>query len=355
MFYRYGGAFLATMTDTNEWVRMYQSPKLEFVVNQDCWWSTETRLADVILPACTNLERDDISEWASSGGYSAHASGQRQPPDHHLPAEVRRAGGRVQGRLRHLRASWQSGWASWRSSPRATPSRDGSRRCSTSRTSRSTSPTRTSRRRATSSSRRSRTTSRLPRCAGSTRAGRATRPTRATPERAPTGPTSWRRHSGKIEFVAQTLLARTPDDDERPPLPHYIPSWEGHESELASDVPARSSSRRTLASPSTPSTTHHVPWLSEIPGHRSYKDGYDYQVVRMHPDDARARGIRHGDVVEAVQRPRLRAPDRPGDRARETRASSTRTRARPGTIRWNPARPAAPTGAVASTCSPRRG
>ena len=75
MFYRYGGAFLATMTDTNRWVRMYQSPKLEFVVNQDCWWSTETGLADVILPACTNLERDDISEWASSGGYSAHASG----------------------------------------------------------------------------------------------------------------------------------------------------------------------------------------------------------------------------------------------------------------------------------------
>ena len=61
MFYRYGGAFLATMTDTNRWVRMYQSPKLEFVVNQDCWWCTETGLADVILPACTNLERDDIA------------------------------------------------------------------------------------------------------------------------------------------------------------------------------------------------------------------------------------------------------------------------------------------------------
>ena len=65
MFHRHGGAFLATMTDTNRWVRMYQSPKLEFVVNQDCWWSTETGLADVILPACTNLERDDICEWAS--------------------------------------------------------------------------------------------------------------------------------------------------------------------------------------------------------------------------------------------------------------------------------------------------
>ena len=75
MFYRYGGSFLSTMTDTSKWVRMYQSPKLEFVVNQDCWWCNETKFADVILPACTNLERDDISEWASSGGYSLHASG----------------------------------------------------------------------------------------------------------------------------------------------------------------------------------------------------------------------------------------------------------------------------------------
>ena len=39
---------------------MYQSPKLEFVVNQDCWWGGETGFADVILPACTNLEREDI-------------------------------------------------------------------------------------------------------------------------------------------------------------------------------------------------------------------------------------------------------------------------------------------------------
>ena len=62
MFYRYGGTFMGTMADTSKWVSMYQSPKLEFVVNQDCWWGSETGFADIILPACTNLERDDISE-----------------------------------------------------------------------------------------------------------------------------------------------------------------------------------------------------------------------------------------------------------------------------------------------------
>ena len=74
MFYRYGGSFIGTMTDTNRWVKMYQSPKLEFVVNQDCWWCTETRFADIILPACTNFERNDIGEWANTGGYTHHGS-----------------------------------------------------------------------------------------------------------------------------------------------------------------------------------------------------------------------------------------------------------------------------------------
>ncbi len=74
MFYRYGGSFIGTMTETNRWVMAYQSPKLEFVVNQDCWWGSETKFADIILPACTNLERDDIAEFASPGGYSSHGS-----------------------------------------------------------------------------------------------------------------------------------------------------------------------------------------------------------------------------------------------------------------------------------------
>ena len=74
MFYRYGGSYLSTMIDTGKWPKMYQSPKLEFVVNQDCWWCNETRFADVILPACTNFERNDISEWAHPGGASLHSS-----------------------------------------------------------------------------------------------------------------------------------------------------------------------------------------------------------------------------------------------------------------------------------------
>ena len=76
MLYKYGGSILSTMNNTNRQVRMYQSDNLEFVVNQSIWFEGEAKFADVILPACTNFERTDISEWAGLGGYGHH--GQQQ-------------------------------------------------------------------------------------------------------------------------------------------------------------------------------------------------------------------------------------------------------------------------------------
>ncbi len=76
MLYKYGGSMLSTMNNTNRHVRMYQSPNLEFVVNQSIWLEGEAKFADLILPACTNFERVDISEWAGLGGYGHH--GQQQ-------------------------------------------------------------------------------------------------------------------------------------------------------------------------------------------------------------------------------------------------------------------------------------
>jgi len=64
------------MPDSNRHVRMYQSPELEFVVNQSIWNEGEAKFADVILPACTNFERVDISEWAALGGYAYHGQTQ---------------------------------------------------------------------------------------------------------------------------------------------------------------------------------------------------------------------------------------------------------------------------------------
>ena len=46
---------------------MYRTDKLEFVVNQSIWMEGDAKFADIVLPACTNLERPDISEWAGKG------------------------------------------------------------------------------------------------------------------------------------------------------------------------------------------------------------------------------------------------------------------------------------------------
>jgi trimethylamine-N-oxide reductase (cytochrome c) len=80
-------------------------------------------------------------------------------------------------------------------------------------------------------------------------------------------------------------------------MPQYIPSWEGHESELARRYPLQ------LISPHARYSYHthydkHCNWLGDIPGHRIAKDGYYWQTVRIHPDDAGPRGINHGDVIK---------------------------------------------------------
>ncbi len=104
-------------------------------------------------------------------------------------------------------------------------------------------------------------------------------------------------YSGKIEFVAESLKKHFPDDKERPPMPRYIPSWEGHESEEAKKYPLQ------LISPHPRYSfhTHHdarIPWLSDIPGHRIFKNGTYWRPARVHPSDAEARGIQNGDIIK---------------------------------------------------------
>jgi anaerobic selenocysteine-containing dehydrogenase len=72
MFYKYGGLAPATMDDNTDRLNIYQSPNVEFVVNQSTWNDGEAKFADIVLPACTNFERTDISEWTRLGGYSYH-------------------------------------------------------------------------------------------------------------------------------------------------------------------------------------------------------------------------------------------------------------------------------------------
>ena len=104
LWYRYGGSFMGTMSDTTKWVRMYQSPKLEFVVNQDIWYNSETRMADVILPG---LHQFRARRHGRVGrGQRLHRARQQrvQLPGRGARAEMHRTSLGVQVGLRDLRA-----------------------------------------------------------------------------------------------------------------------------------------------------------------------------------------------------------------------------------------------------------
>jgi len=295
MFYRYGGAYIGTMCDTNRWIKMYQSPKLEFVVNQDCWWCTETRFADVILPACTNLERNDISEWGSAGGYSQHLS---TVCNHRVfvyqqkciePLYESRSDYRIfvelADRLGYKEAftegNTEEDWIEKMFKASDLPEYISFEEFK--KTGYFVAP-------------------QMP----------DYHPTPAlrwfyenrdvdTPEKNPKRSAGKTKelgtYTGKIEFVSQSLQKLMPDDPERAPLPHYIPSWEGHTSDLAQKYPLQFISPHPRFSYHS-HNDHHVTWLNEIPGHRRFKDSYGWQVIRIYPEDARKRGIKQGDIVK---------------------------------------------------------
>ncbi|MFC1910414.1 molybdopterin dinucleotide binding domain-containing protein, partial [Chloroflexota bacterium] len=116
----------------------------------------------------------------------------------------------------------------------------------------------------------------------------------------PDGEGNLANQSGKIEFESLSLKRFDPNDNERPPVPHYIPSWEGHHTtELYTKYPLQ------LISPHPKFSFHTMydgkdSWMNEIPDHRiKASDGYYYWVIRMNPADAAKRGLKDGEVVRA--------------------------------------------------------
>jgi trimethylamine-N-oxide reductase (cytochrome c) len=275
---------------------MYQSPELECVINQDCWFSSETKMADIILPACTNFERDDIGEWAGVNGYTVHGSNGcnyryivrekkcieplgESKSDYQIFTDIcERLGMKEKFTDGKTEVDWCKKFfevsdlaktVSWEefdkkgyhiiNAPenyKSTPSlrwfHDG-RPCDT--------------------------------------------PDQLNPKRCTDKANEVATYSGKIEFASQSLKENFPDDDERPVVPHYIESWEGHKSALTAKYPLQ------MLSPH-PRFTFHVQyddntdWLEDIPGHRITINGYSYWPARIHHIDAEARGIKNHDLVK---------------------------------------------------------
>jgi len=296
MLYKYGGSNIGTGLNTNKYVRAYQSPKLELVVNQSIFWDPETYHADIILPACTAFERNDISEWANCDGY--HRFANQSGTSHRVVVYQQKA-------IEPLYES-RSDYQIFSDLAKKLGFKDAFTEGNTEEDwiekmfYESSLPKYIS-----FEEFRKRGYFVVPFPKDYKRApgmrwfyeGRACDTDDLNPKMNTEKANELATYSGKIEFVSQSLMAHEPDDQERPAMPRYIPSWEGYTSELAKKYPLQ------LIMPHVRYGYHsqydtHTPWMTDIPSNRILKDGYYWHTTRIHPVDAEARGIKNGDIIK---------------------------------------------------------
>jgi molybdopterin guanine dinucleotide-containing S/N-oxide reductase-like protein len=107
--------------------------------------------------------------------------------------------------------------------------------------------------------------------------------------------------TGKLEFYSQRLADHFPDDKERPPYPKWIEKSETHDERFSSERAAMFP--LLLMSNHGRWRTHaqcdDISWTREtVTCKVQGSDGYKYEPVWIHPRDAEKRGIQDGDIVK---------------------------------------------------------
>jgi len=297
ILYKYGGASIGTMNNSNRWVEMYRSENLPMVVSQSIWFEGETKFADVILPACTNFERWDIGEWASAGGYGHQFYNQVNHRTVTLQAKCQEPAGESKsdyqifqdlGERLGLGLYFTEGCSELDWAKRMFDASDVSEHVSWKEFCRKgyfVVPT-------------DDPESRAPTAFRWFNEGRK----KDVPEPHPL-PSDYteefleglQTQSGKIEFIPETL--KKFDDPERPALNKYMPSWEGTQTtELLEKYPIQLVSSHARYSFHTLGDGKDSV-INDIEDHRMIVDGYYYWIARINTADADARGIKHGELV----------------------------------------------------------
>jgi trimethylamine-N-oxide reductase (cytochrome c) len=107
--------------------------------------------------------------------------------------------------------------------------------------------------------------------------------------------------TGLLEYESTQIKRRTPDDPERPPVPHWVEKSEFHDERLSS---GRSKLYPLLCMSNHGRWRMHaqcddIVWNREVETMKIRgADGYQYEPVWLHPSEAEKRGIRHGDIVK---------------------------------------------------------
>ncbi len=270
------GSTMVNAPDRNRDLRSYQHPKIETMVVQAPWFDRDCRYADIVLPTTTNFERQDLTEPGSVGQYVPPAwIGLRSAVFHQqcieplgesktdlqIYSELAKRLGLGQGYTEgNTEEDWlkklyartnipmdydefkEKGYYVWPALPDYKPCKQMEEFYQDPENNKLDTP------------------------------------------------------SGKIEIFSQALYEMYgADNPEIPPIPHYIPEWEGrYTPDLMEKYPLQLLTAH-------PKYRFHgkfsdVSWLKE-----NYKvkgpDGYEYEPGYMHPADAQVRGLVSGDIV----------------------------------------------------------
>lgn len=300
MIYRYGGSAFGTVTHSRRWVDAYRHDSIEFVVNQSIWMEGEAQFADIILPACTQLERWDIGEWSNSGGYAHHGYstvnhrtitlqhkcieplGESRSDYDIFTAILERLG---------LGGVFTEGCSELDWVKRVFDSSDLPEKISWSEFCRQgyyiVPPEKPE--------------LRAPVDMRWFAEGRD----KDVPEPHPL-PSQWadtfgkgvQTPSGKLEFIPEILRRHTQDNPDRPALNRYIPSWEGRSTAaFIRQYPLQLIATHSRYSFHT-SSDGKGGFTSRIPDHRVRIAGHDFWLLRIHPNEAASRGIQSLDLVK---------------------------------------------------------
>jgi len=107
--------------------------------------------------------------------------------------------------------------------------------------------------------------------------------------------------SGKLEFYSERLAKNFPDDRERPPIPKWIEKGETHDERISGE--------RARKYPLLQMSNHgrwrvhaqcdDISWTREVSTCKiKGPDGYMYEPLWINPKDAARRGIKSGDIVK---------------------------------------------------------
>ncbi|SHI95666.1 molybdopterin-dependent oxidoreductase [Parasporobacterium paucivorans] len=302
MLYKYGGPHIGTMGEGNRYARMYRTKRLPFVVSQSIWMEGEVPFADIILPACTNFERWDIGEWCSNSGYNPDSHNQCNHRVIMLQQKCINPVGESKSDYEIFRAICEKLNVGQVFSEGKTDL-DWAKQMFYA--------------------------SDLPTVISWEEFFEKGYYIVPVTNKAPSAPAfrwfaedreqdvrGWisrfrpgdlvdqkglQTQSGKVEFVSNSLKRfghYDTDDKERPLMPMYIPSWEGHHTDRIKTYPL------AVVSPH-PRFTFHThsdgknSYVNDIKDHRVLIDGFYYWIFRINSVDAEARGIKDGDIIKA--------------------------------------------------------